>query len=1085
MSTLFGNNISQTYQGLIKLANSTTGVTSTTQSFQDGLGNNIPIQVSDTQVNISGSFFINNVPITNGTNGTSGTSGINGTNGSSGTSGSSGASGSSGSTGSSGSDGSSGTSGTSGTSGSNGTDGSSGSSGSDGTSGSSGSSGSDGTSGTSGSSGVSNSFFNYQAKTTITSGDPGSGHIIWNNATQTGSTQINISDIDQQSNNLDVFLSQLKSGSRITLQDKSIQGNYQVWDIGTSTDNTTYWSYPVTLVSSTHQFSNNDDILFIITTTPSGTSGSSGTSGTSGTSPADLNRTGLITTGSIATTQSITGSLIVSGSQLITGSLYVSSSVQKDVLVDGQIWVSSSLTTATTSTTQPQVNVAGYTSATRRGTSQILPGRISLYQSSSVLGQGTLTLSPSAGISGTNNNNFINFLFAEGIGGSTTMTYEDYKGIYNTDSSIDIEQNLLINSTGSFWRDWDLTTEDNSNWMSMAPNTGNSPKPQMLRGLGITGSLGVTNIIGTGSLFLQPNQTDARFVEIYNTSPTDTHITASGGQIFLGDDITYVKVDNYGSVKRIDIVADNLVNVSGSMNVTGSIDITGQYLVNGVAFSGGTNGTSGTSGSDGSSGSSGSNGTSGTSGSDGSSGSSGSNGTSGTSGGTGSNGSSGTSGTSGSNGTSGTSGVAGSSGTSGSTGSGGTSGTSGVSPSVVGFIITGSIATTQSITGSLIISGSQTITGSRVVNVIPITGSLTGTYYTSSFNFNNGNIFDIQLNSGSLNTFNFSNIKQGQVSTIFVHTSGSNTVKLPELTTFISGGLYTPTVGDAIDVLSVYGVGTGSLYIVPNKGLIQVPQPGLIDYLMVGGGGGAGAFGGGGGAGGYIYTTNTPIANGSYPIVIGQGGAGASAGLNQGQGANGTVTTFNGITAYGGGGGTSRFWNGGLINGRDGASGGGCSDNAGALGGAAIYGSQGYSGGTLVGTPWGGGGGGGAGAVGQNLYSSNTSGRGGNGLSNSINGTLTYYAGGGEGSTYYGSSQGAALGGGGIFNGAQGGTGSVNTGGGGGGAAYLNSGGAGGSGIVIVRYLTASFGTCSGGTITTSGLYTIHTFTTNGTLILG
>ena len=108
MSTLSGNNISQTYQGLIKLSNSTTGVTSTTQSFQDGLGNNIPIQVSQTQVNISGSFFINNVPITNGTNGTSGTSGAAGSSGSSGTSG---ASGSSGSTGSGGTSGTSGTSG--------------------------------------------------------------------------------------------------------------------------------------------------------------------------------------------------------------------------------------------------------------------------------------------------------------------------------------------------------------------------------------------------------------------------------------------------------------------------------------------------------------------------------------------------------------------------------------------------------------------------------------------------------------------------------------------------------------------------------------------------------------------------------------------------------------------------------------------------------------------------------------------------------------------------------------------------------------------------------------------------------------
>ena len=133
----------------------------------------------------------------------------------------------------------------------------------------------------------------------------------------------------------------------------------------------------------------------------------------------------------------------------------------------------------------------------------------------------------------------------------------------------------------------------------------------------ITGSLGVTNIKGTGSLFLQPDQGDARFVEIYNTSPTDTHITASGGQLFMGNDVTYVKVDNYGSVKRIDIVADNAINVSGSMSVTGSIDITGDYYVNGVAFSGGTNGTSGTSGT------SGSNGSSGTSGGTGSSGTSG------------------------------------------------------------------------------------------------------------------------------------------------------------------------------------------------------------------------------------------------------------------------------------------------------------------------------------------------------------------------------------------------------------------------------------------------------------------------------
>ena len=94
----------------------------------------------------------------------------------------------------------------------------------------------------------------------------------------------------------------------------------------------------------------------------------------------------------------------------------------------------------------------------------------------------------------------------------------------------------------------------------------------------ITGSLGVTNIKGTGSLYLQPNQSDARYLEVYNTSPTDTHITASGGQIFLGDDQTYVKVDNYGSVERIDIVAGNELVVSSSItNLTGSLHQSGTF----------------------------------------------------------------------------------------------------------------------------------------------------------------------------------------------------------------------------------------------------------------------------------------------------------------------------------------------------------------------------------------------------------------------------------------------------------------------------------------------------------------------------
>jgi hypothetical protein len=96
----------------------------------------------------------------------------------------------------------------------------------------------------------------------------------------------------------------------------------------------------------------------------------------------------------------------------------------------------------------------------------------------------------------------------------------------------------------------------------------------------VTGSIGLTGRIkSTGSLILQPDVNDIRYLEVYNTSPTDTHITASGGQIFLGNDKTYVKVDNYGTVDRIDIVADNGVNISGSLQLTGSLDISGSLFV--------------------------------------------------------------------------------------------------------------------------------------------------------------------------------------------------------------------------------------------------------------------------------------------------------------------------------------------------------------------------------------------------------------------------------------------------------------------------------------------------------------------------
>lgn len=255
-----------------------------------------------------------------------------------------------------------------------------------------------------------------------------------------------------------------------------------------------------------------------------------------------------------------------------------------------------------------------------------------------------------------------------------------------------------------------------------------------------------------------------------------------------------------------------------------------------------------------------------------------------------------------------------------------------------------------------------------------------------------------------------------------------------------------------------------------------------VQALVVGGGGGGGSNrGGGGGGGGYQYNASLTVNNIAYTVTVGAGGAQQAAGSN---------SVFSTITANGGGDGGDA-----TQDGTAGGCGGGSSLKL-TGGGAGSQGGNGGVGRANTGSFDGaGGGGGGAGATGGNSPDVNTGGTGGNGTANSISGTSVTYAGGGGGC-------GGACQGGVVVNVAAGGTGgggasssyngttiidavpgTANTGGGGGGRG--NAGGttgSGGSGIVIIRYVTADFGTCTGGTITTSGSDTIHTFTSSGTM---
>ena len=85
--------------------------------------------------------------------------------------------------------------------------------------------------------------------------------------------------------------------------------------------------------------------------------------------------------------------------------------------------------------------------------------------------------------------------------------------------------------------------------------------------LNLSGALEVTNIQGTGSLYLKPDLNDSRLFEIYNTAPSDIHFKGNASYNFFGDDTNYLKIDN--TISRISIESAGGVDTitSGSLNI--------------------------------------------------------------------------------------------------------------------------------------------------------------------------------------------------------------------------------------------------------------------------------------------------------------------------------------------------------------------------------------------------------------------------------------------------------------------------------------------------------------------------------------
>lgn len=244
--------------------------------------------------------------------------------------------------------------------------------------------------------------------------------------------------------------------------------------------------------------------------------------------------------------------------------------------------------------------------------------------------------------------------------------------------------------------------------------------------------------------------------------------------------------------------------------------------------------------------------------------------------------------------------------------------------------------------------------------------------------------------------------------------------------------------------------------------LLEMAADPVVSYLLAAGGGGGGGVvsgssgqPGGGGAGGLLLGS-AELRAGSYPVVIGTGGAAGSAGGNAG--GNGTNTTFNALTAIGGGGGG--FPNS-VNSAKSGGSGGGGANmsSGSSTPGLGTVG-QGFDGTAGSGT-FGCGGGGGAGGSGPTNSSF-----GGPGVASTISGSSTTYCEGGRGQWL-------------VVDGPP----PVGPGWGGYGTSDQTvhpAGYPGSNGIVIVRYPGSPRAT--GGTITSAGGYTVHTFTSSGTL---
>jgi hypothetical protein len=322
------------------------------------------------------------------------------------------------------------------------------------------------------------------------------------------------------------------------------------------------------------------------------------------------------------------------------------------------------------------------------------------------------------------------------------------------------------------------------------------------------------------------------------------------------------------------------------------------------------------------------------------------------------------------------------------------------------------------------------------------------------------------------------------------------------LPAIISGSGITSTIVGNTSVCSIFTYTGTPATNLNTTYTFTTTEPYLCDILIIGGGGAGGnSMGAGGGAGGVVYAINQILPASTYKVNVGRGGIGLNLTDGTGQGTvgidqdgtesslmNSDGSSYISLTLGGvsqqlrglGGGGGGVYFNASFLNGRNGGSGGGCTENNPGFGlntpgsatqpityfngSAYVVGGKAGRQNTTTTQDYQAGGGGGLGDISSDYRNGNS------GVSINITGSSRFYAAGGGAGQYIGASTTAGLGGsfvggnGRIWNGSAYATaprdvatsGTNSTGSGGGGGAYsqapVSVAGSGGSGVVIIRY---------------------------------